>query len=50
MHGIAEHESFLYAAFLKALLHLGGYVDEGPAAGDLEPEFLTIAFHGYTME
>ena len=41
-----EHEPFLDAAFPEALLHLGGDVDEGPAAGDVEPEFLAVAFHG----
>jgi hypothetical protein len=41
---LAQHQGFLDAAFLQALLHLGGEVDEGPAAGDLKPEFFAVAF------
>jgi hypothetical protein len=49
VHGITQHEAFGDAAFPEALLHLGGDVDEGPAAGDLKPEFLAMGFHDHTM-
>lgn len=44
MPGIHEHEAFLDAALVNALLHLAGDVDEGPPGGH-EPEFLSIALH-----
>lgn len=46
MHGIDQDQAFGDAAVGEALLHLGGDIDEGPAAGDLKPEFLAKAFHG----
>ncbi len=46
VHRVAEKQSFADAAFPEALLHLRGDVEEGPAAGDAEPEFLAVALHG----
>ena len=37
VHGVAEYKSFGDAAFLQALLYVGGDVDEGPACRDMEP-------------
>lgn len=45
MPGINEHETIFYSAFVDALLHVGGDVEEGASGGDLEPEFFAIAFH-----
>ncbi len=45
VHGIAEHQTVCYPAFVDALLHFRGDVDKGPACGHLEPQFFSIAFH-----
>lgn len=45
MLGIDEHESFFNDAFVYALLHLAGDVDEGTASGHVEHEFFPEAFH-----
>ena len=47
VHGVDQDQAFGDAAVSEALLHLGGDIDEGPAAGDLKPEFLAVAFHGF---
>ena len=47
MSCIDQDQAFADAAVFEALAHLGGDIDEGPAAGDLKPEFLTVAFHGF---
>ena len=42
-----QDQTFPDAAFFEALLYLGGDIDEGPTAGDLKPEFLAVALHGF---
>jgi hypothetical protein len=42
-----QDQAFPDAAVFEALLYLGGDFDEGAAAGDLKPEFLTVALHGF---
>ena len=37
MSGINEHEAIFDPAFVDALLHVAGDVDEGPAGGDFKP-------------
>jgi hypothetical protein len=43
MHGIYKTESLADAAFAQAGINLGRDIDEPPAAGNVEPEFLSIA-------
>ena len=46
VHRVDQAQSFADATLAQAFVDLGGDVDEGAARGDVEPEFLTIAFHG----
>jgi hypothetical protein len=45
VHGVRKDDAFLDAAFPKAVLDLGGDVDEAPSAGDIEPELFTVGSH-----
>lgn len=45
MLGINEHETLRNATFVDALLHVRRDLDKGPSGGDVEPEFLAVAFH-----
>jgi len=45
VHSVAQDQTLFDAAFPEALFHLRGDVDQGPAPGDLKPQFLAIALH-----
>ena len=45
MHGVAKQQTFLNTGILQCLTDLLGDVDECATAGDVEYEFLSVAFH-----
>ena len=47
VHGVAEQEAIGDRAVTEAADDVGSDVDESASGGDIEPEFLAVAFHGY---
>ena len=45
VHSVDECESLHDIALSQTILNLGRDVDEGPAPGNIEPEFLSVIFH-----
>lgn len=45
MHGVDQTQTLLDSALPQTVLDLGRDVDELPASGNIEPQFLSVALH-----
>lgn len=49
IHGVNQHKTFLYAAFVYRFLNVLGDAHDLSARRDIEPKFFSVAFHISTL-